>query len=779
MKSRDQNDYPVQPVPFTEVTISDAFWGRRIKTNQTVTIPFAFKKCEETGRVDNFRKTGGDIENDRKHTNCPFDDSDVFKVLEGAAFALSVTRDPALEKYVDEVIDHIAGAQEDDGYLYTIRTMPAEKKHDWIGDNRWEKVKELSHELYNMGHMYEAATAYYQATGKRKLLDVSIKSADLIDSVYGPGKNEDAPGHQVIEMGLVKLYRATGEKRYLDLAKFFLDTRGPEDGEYSQAHVKTVEQDEAVGHAVRAGYMYAGMADVAAITGDADYLKAIDAIWSNVAAKKLYVTGGIGATHSGEAFGKNYELPNMSAYCETCASIANVYWNHRLFLLHGESKYIDVLERTLYNALISGVAMDGAEFFYPNPLMSIGQHKRSPWFGCSCCPTNVVRFMASIPGYVYAQRDNEIYVNLFTSSTADVRLDSGVVQISQETGYPWNGDIRIRLQQEQSTEFSLNVRIPGWARNQPVPSDLYTFLKENTEPPVLKVNDEPVEIQPEDGYVRITRVWKKGDTLTLSLPMPVRRVIAHEEVEEDRGMVAIQRGPIVYCAEWPDNGGHALQLFIPDDALLTSEYRSELLNGVQVITGEVLSLKRAEDEKTIEQESVTATLIPYYAWAHRGTGEMAVWMARELRSARPLPGPTIASTSEIKVSRDAGAAIALCDQMEPKHSNDHSMPYLHWWPNRGTQEWVEYHFKQTESVSSVDVYWYDDGPWGGCRIPASWQLLYSDNGEWKPVETQESFGIEKDAYTTVAFTTVTTEALRIEVQFQDEVSGGMLEWKVR
>ena len=772
-------DYPFLPVQFTDVTITDTFWSRRIAVNQNETIPFAFQKCEETGRIANFAKAGGLVENDRKHSGCPFDDSDVFKVIEGAAFALSVHRDPVLEAYVDDIIVKIEAAQEEDGYLYTDRTMKPDDPHEWASPERWKLVKELSHELYNAGHFYESAVAYYLATGKRRILDIAIKNADLIDLVYGPGKNEDAPGHQEIEVGLVKLYRVTGEDRYLELAKFFLDTRGPDGGEYSQAHKKVLDQDEAVGHAVRGTYMYSAMADVAALTGDEQYLAAIDRIWDNVVSRKMYITGGIGSTHGGEAFGKNYELPNMSAYCETCASIANVYWNHRLFLLHGAAKYIDVLERTLYNALIAGVDMDGKKFFYPNPLSSIGQHKRSPWFGCSCCPTNVTRFMASIPHCVYARRDMDVYVNLFVSSEAATELNGTALKLSQQTGYPWDGTVRIDVTPERPVEGTIAVRLPGWALNQPVPSDLYRFMDTSEEPPTVKVNGEPVALDLHDGYVRLNRTWQADDVIMVELPMPVRRVVANENVEEDRGMVAIQRGPIVFCAEWPDNDGHAWNLFIPDEDELTTEFRPELLNGVQTVSGTVLSLKRAEDEVNVIQEEVQATWIPYYAWAHRGTGEMAVWLPREMTAAKPLAGPSIASTSEITVSRDAGAKIALCDQMEPKHSNDHSMPYLHWWPNMGSSEWAEYSFNEPKIVSRSELYWFDDGPWGGCRVPESWQLRYKAGDEWLPVETTGEYAVSKDRWNTITFSPVATTGLRLNIQFQKDVSGGILEWKVK
>ena len=434
-----ERDYPIRPVPFTDVKLEDALWAPRIETNRTVTIPYAFEKCEENGRMGNFDLAAGVAEGEHKG-DFPFDDTDPYKILEGAAYVLSVRPDIALDRYLDRLIDQIGAAQEDDGYLYTCRTNNCNRLRNWFGNQRWEKL-DASHELYNMGHLYEAAAAHFQATGKRDLLDIALKSANLIDEVFGPGKNEDAPGHQVIEMGLVKLYRITGEQRYLDLAKFLLDTRGPGGNPYNQSHEKPYEQSEAVGHAVRAAYMYSGMADIAALTGDERYLEAIDRIWDDVVSKKLYLTGGIGATGNGEAFGGPYDLPNETAYCETCAAIGNVYWNHRMFLFHGDGKYIDVLERTLYNGLISGVSLEGNRFFYPNPLASHGQHERSPWFGCACCPGNIARFVASVPGYVYAQVDDRLYVNLFVKGMSTVNMDDRTVRVMQYHDYPWEGKV--------------------------------------------------------------------------------------------------------------------------------------------------------------------------------------------------------------------------------------------------------------------------------------------------------------------------------------------------
>ncbi|MHC4110353.1 MAG: glycoside hydrolase family 127 protein, partial [Planctomycetota bacterium] len=641
-----KKDYPIEPISFTDVKVTDDFWSGRIETNRKVSIPYAFGKCEETGRIDNFAIAGGLKEGEHKGSY-PFDDTDAYKILEGASYCLSVHPDAKLDKYLDELIVKIAAAQEDDGYLFTARTNKAQRLVNWYGKERWEKLGG-SHELYNMGHLYEAAVAHYQATGKRSLLDVVIKNADFLDTVFGPGKNETAPGHQIIEMGLARLYRATGNEKYLKLAKFYLDTRGPGGNSYHQSHQKVVEQSEAVGHAVRASYMYCGMADVAALTGDESYRKAADRIWDNVVTKKLYLTGGIGAKGSGEAFGDNYELPNGSAYCETCAAIGNVMWNHRMFLFSGEAKYIDVLERTLYNALISGVSLKGDSFFYPNPLESRGQHKRSPWFGCACCPGNITRFIASVPGYVYAQQKDTVYVNLFVDGSTKIKLGKNTVLLNQQTKYPWEGKVKIAVKPERSAKFTIAVRIPGWAQNKPVPSDLYRYQSHSDEEPIFRVGGKRVKVGMHKGYAPLTRKWKKSDVIEIILPMPVRRVLSHKKVADNKGKVALQRGPIVYCAEWPDNDGHVLNLLLEDNAKLTTVHRKGTLNGVTVIKSKAMALSYDKDGKKVVKKEQDFVAIPYYAWAHRGPGEMAVWLASDDSAAKPATAPGMIRNSSFE-----------------------------------------------------------------------------------------------------------------------------------
>ncbi len=783
-----QRDYPVKPVPFTRVHFNDVFWAPRIEINRAVTIPFAFGKNEETGRVGNFDRAAtalrGEPLADRKAPGYPFDDSDVYKVIEGASYALSVQPDPKLDAYVDTLIAKIAAAQEKDGYLYTTRAIDPAHPHPWAGTKRWELEKVDSHELYDLGHLYEAAAAHYQATGKRNLLDIALKSATLLQNTFGPGKESIWPGHQITEMGLAKLYRVTGDAAYVNLAKFLLDVRGPDGSRgagrtYNQSHMRVVDQTEAVGHAVRATYMYSGMADVAALTGDQAYVNAIDKIWENVAGKKLYITGGIGATGAGEAFGKNYELPNMSAYNETCAAVGNDYWNQRLFLLHADARYIDVMERTLYNGLISGVSLDGKSFFYPNPLESNGQHERSPWFGVACCPGNITRFLASVPGYVYAQRDDQLYVNLYVASSAGIKMDNGrTVKVTQSTRYPWEGSVAITVTPDQPAKLALNIRIPGWARNEPVPSDLYRFADRVVDAPTVKVNGKAVAMQLNKGYVTIDRAWNAGDRVDINLPMPVRRVVANSEVAADQGRVALQRGPLVYTAEWVDSpNGKVRNLMLPDSAKLSAEFDAKLLKGVTVIKGRAVSLQTGADGKLRRSEQ-EFTAIPYYAWANRGRGQMMVWIPNSEASARPAAWPTPATTARITVSGNSRKNPKNINDGEDPSASDDPSAYYDWWPKNGSAEWVEMTFEKPAAVADTQIYWFDDTGHGGVRVPASWKLFYKDGEQWKPVEATSPYGVARNQYNILTFRPVTTTALRLELQAQPNVSIGIQEWKL-
>ncbi len=634
-------DYPISPVSFTKVKLTDNFWLPRIKTNHEVTIPASFERCESTGRVKNFEMAAA--KSGAFCTVYPFDDTDIYKTIEGASFSMSLYPDPKLDSYIDGLIVKVAAAQEPDGYLYTARTIDPAHPHKWAGMQRWEKERELSHELYNSGHLFEAAAAHYQATGKKNLLNIALKNADLVCATFGHDKMHVAPGHEVVEMGLVKLYRITGKKEYLETAKYFIEERGHytgydpkskdqwKNGAYWQDHLPVVQQDEALGHAVRAGYLYAAVADVAALTGDTSFVAAIDKLWENVIGKKLYVQGGIGAIGDGEKFGADYELPNSTAYNETCAAIANVYWNQRMFQLHGDAKYVDVLERTLYNGLISGVGMDGKSFFYTNAMeiRNDFKHKdqersRAGWFTCSCCPTNITRLVPSIPGYMYATKDDQVFVNLFANSAASLKD----VEIVQENNYPWDGNLVFKITPKSSKNFRLLVRIPGWAKGEVLSSDLYAFENKEVKKVPITVNGKSIEYIMDKGYAVISRTWKKGDVVNVSLPMEVQKITSNHKVENNIGKIALQRGPLVYCAEWVDNNGLVSNLVLPPNA----SFETALQDGLTIIKSNAQAIIVDSNANSVSTKTQPFIAIPYYSWAHRGEGEMAVWLPQHISS---------------------------------------------------------------------------------------------------------------------------------------------------
>ena len=774
-------DYPIQPVPFTSVKLTDNFWAPRIRNNATVTIPIAFSYCESSGRIKNFEIAGG-LDTGRFQTIYPFDDSDVYKIIEGASYSLQTYPDPKLDSYLDTLIWKIGLAQEDDGYLYTNRTIAemhgGKGLHEWASKNRWELDSVLSHELYNLGHLYEAAVAHYQATGKRTLLDIAIKSADLVNKDFGIGKEMVYPGHQVIEMGLVKLYRATGEKKYLDLAKFFLDIRGPNGEAYNQANKKVIDQNVAVGHAVRATYMYSGMADIAAIEKNQAYLNAITRIWEDIVYGKIYITGGIGATGGNEGFADPFVLPNMSAYCETCASIGDIFFNHRLFLLHGDGKYIDILEKTLYNSMLSGVSLSADRFFYPNPLESNGQHQRQAWFGCACCPSNVARFVPAIPGYIYAVTDKDLYVNLYISNESEVTIGSKKVKVTQKAGFPWDGKVEISVDPGSGGNFTMKVRIPGWAHNEALPGNLYKFDDQNYGNFSLAVNGKPFIPEVLNGYAVIERNWKPGDKINLELPMTVRKVVADTRVRDDIGKVAVQRGPVIFCAEWPDNNtGNILDLVVDKNSDFSTEFVPSLEGSLIIKTSGSQTRKTLNGTiETLEKEPVT--LIPYAFWNNRGPGQMMVWLPIASEAAKPLPAPTIAFRSKVRASKVTKALPAVNDQIEPVNSSDHSVSYYHWWPDKDHWEYIQYDFEKPELISKSKVYWFDDGPDGGCRIPDEWEILYLTGNTWKPVKVKSPYKVTKDAWNSTDFVPVEASAVKIKVKLKKEFSSGVYEWIV-
>ena len=659
------NGYPFTQVPFTSVKISpNTFWGARLKAAREVTVPLAFSKCESEHRYKNFEMAAYTLQHPghegldtkewdvSKFMGFSFDDTDVYKTIEGASYILQTYPDKKMVAYIDSVLNVVGAAQEPDGYLYTARTINPKHPHGWSGATRWSKVERLSHELYNLGHMVDAACAHYQATGSTKFLNIAKRYADCVIKEVGPGAGQHkvVPGHQIAEMALARLYTLTGEKKYLDEAKYFLDARGTTSihDAYSQSDKPILKQTEAWGHAVRAGYMYAGIADVAALTQDSDYIKTIDRIWENIVSKKYYLTGGVGARHGGEAFGANYELPNMTAYNETCAAIAQVYLNERMFLLHGESKYIDCLERTLYNGVISGMSMDGGRFFYPNPLSSDGKYKfnadgnttRQPWFGCACCPSNLSRFIPSIPGYLYGVKDNNIYVNLFAGNTSTVKVGGKDVVLEETTEYPWDGDIKITVKKNGAKNANLLVRIPGWVKNQVVPSDLYAYRDAEKPGYSVTVNGKAVEadLDANKGYLPVKNI-KKGDVVRIHFDMPVRTVVANKKVSDDKGKVAVERGPLVYCAEAVDNQNEPVLRavvsqkptfsLVDNYSIENTEAKGAPAFAVKAITTDAQVIDQAGDGQ-VSVKNQKLTLIPYYAWNHRGANQMNVWFYQNL-----------------------------------------------------------------------------------------------------------------------------------------------------
>jgi hypothetical protein len=754
---------PLTPVPFPQVKIDSAFWTPRLKVHRERTIAANLHQCEVTGRIRNFAVAAGLVEG--KHQGLLFDDSDVYKVLEGVAYTLAVERDEQLEKRADEIIELIAQAQQPDGYLNTYYTLVEPQ-------NRWQNIAH-GHELYCAGHLIEAAVAYYQATGKRRLLEVACKFADHIDATFGPGRKVDTSGHEEIELALVKLFRATGERRYLELAKFFLDVRGRADlrklfGEYCQDHQPVREQTEVVGHAVRAMYLYCGMIDVAMATGDATLVANLDRIWTDITQRKMYITGGIGSSASNEGFTQPYDLPNDAAYAETCAAVGLALWNHRLFLTSGDGKYVDVLERALYNGLLSGVSLSGDHFFYTNPLASRGQHRRVPWFACACCPSNVARYIPAIGERLFAVGRGGVWTALYAGAKTTISLPDTELHVSEETNYPWDGNITLRLDPQPAAEFSVYLRIPGWCR----------------EPYRVIVNGQPVDAgTPVRGYVAVRRRWQPGDWLRLELPMTVRREYAHPLVRANVGRTALTRGPLVYCIEQADHPDGVRNVYLPADAPLEARIGHELGEQMVVIRGEAAAVTGYNEDGTRSTRPAPIVAIPYFAWNNRRPGEMVVWIAERPELAE-IPGEVGVQLGNLWISGSHCNATdtleALADQRLPQSSGDHSLPRMTWWDHRGTTEWVAYRFPQPRRLSRCAVYWFDDTGRGACRVPQSWRLLWRDGQTWRPVELKPGhhYTTSLDQWNQIEFEPVTTTQMRLEVQLRPGFSGGILEWRV-
>ena len=649
-----RHDYPLAPVPFNQVELADDFWRPRLETQIEVTVPHALEQTEPA--VENLRRCGNLLHDRGGERPFPhrFVSSDLYKVMEGAAYLLMLRRDPELERRLDEIIRIIADAQRDDGYLYVAHIANVANPRE-MGKTPYSYVVH-SHELYNMGHMYEGAVAYYRATGKDAWLKVAEKSARHIhkvffegDANYNGGKPvRQAPGHEEIELALSKLYRVTGERLYLDLAKKFLDVRGVTyrpDGEgvmaptYAQQHKPVARQRKAVGHAVRAGYLYAGMADVSALTGDRSYARALELIWHNIVDAKMPITGGLGSVRGIEGFGPEYVLPNKEAYNETCAAVANVLFNVRMFLLRRDARYFDVAEVALLNNALAGVSLSGDRFFYVNPLEADGETKfnhgsasRAPWFGCACCPSNIARLVPQVSGFMYAHTGDAIYVTLYGGNRTAIPLDGGAVKVTQTSRYPFDGRVDLVLAPAKPQTFALHLRIPTWAREQFVPGALYRYAKDEVEPWTVRVNGEPVEAPLEKGFVVIDRTWRLGDKVRLDLPMPVRLNTCHPKVEANRGRIAVTRGPLVYCAEEVDNGGPVQRFVMPEwpeaDHVKTAAFAGGPLAGIVKVT-----LPAKEVGAGGSARDAALTLVPYYAWNNRGETSMVVWLPRAAEGA--------------------------------------------------------------------------------------------------------------------------------------------------
>lgn len=773
--------YPVSAVPAEAVRLeADGFWQERLRVNGAVTLPHVLKQCELTGRIDNFERAAGKLPG--AHVGFHFNDSDVYKVVEGGLRQMAIAPDPAVQKQLDAIIAKIAGAQQKDGYIHPWVTLQEPSQ-------RWKKPE--LHELYSIGHLIEAGAEHFRLTGRRELLDVAERAARRVRDDFRPGVGPLAypSEHQQIEIGLVSLFEVTGERGYLELARRLLDARGRADGgrqlmgPYNQDHVPVTDQHEAVGHAVRALYQYTAMADVAAHTGDANYRRALEEVWKDVFTKKVYVTGGVGASGGNEGFSKAYDLPNVTAYSETCAAVGTIMWNERMFRLTGEARFMDVVERTLYNALLSGVALSGDRFFYPNRLETFRGASRSPWFDCACCPSNVVRFIPEVAGLAFAVAGDALYINQFMSSSAAPVVAGAPLPLATRTNFPLDGKVSVKFGHSAPRKFAVLVRIPDWARGRVLDGSLYQLSPlpgSAAGAPVIKVNGTVAEWRDERGYARLERDWQPGDTLELELPMLVQQVSARAEVVAADGRVAVQRGPLVYCAEGLDQGSHPTVMDLMVDRTAAAEVVPATQQGAKInlIKTKARLVERDASGAAQAKESIELTLRPYFTWANRTPTAMQVWLAARPEAARPAPAATLATTSKVTTSTGAGGS-AVNDQIEPRSSADVEVPVSHWWPKTNTTEWIEYAFPRQTQVSACEVYWFSDSEnGGGCGLPRSWRILYRDHGEWKPVAHREVYTIGRDRWSRVSFQPVTTDALRLEVVLPENLSAGIHEWKV-
>ena len=803
-----QSGNGLTPLPFNKVSLEDDFWKPRLETQAKTLIPFALGKT--TPAVEALEMAGDFLAGDSTALPTPhrYRSSDLYKVMEGAALLLTETPDPALERRLDKIIDIIARAQQDDGYLYVSHITGVSKDHDhWGGGGMGDKPYSFvlhSHELYNMGHMYEAAIAYYRATGKDKWLKVAEKNARHINKVFFEGDPDyndgkpvnQAPGHQELELALVKLFRVTGDSLYLEMAGKFLDIRGktyrPEgegvmSGTYSHQHKPPAEQREAVGHAVRATYMYSAMADVEALTNAGSYNGALDKIWHNIVDSKMHITGGLGAVHGIEGFGPEYVLPNKEAYNETCAAVGNVFFNYRMFLLHGDARFMDVAEVSLFNNSLAGVNLEGNRFFYVNPLetdgttpFNHGRPGRSPWFNTACCPSNIARLMPQVSGMMYAYSSDEVYVTLYASNSTQIPLKDGAIGIEQRSGYPFDGKVQLTFFPENKQDFRLKLRIPTWAlTDQFVPGELYDYLHINNGGGQwsIAVNGEPFEPILEKGFAVIERTWSSGDLVELNIPMPVRFSKTIEQVGANQGKLAVTRGPLVYVAEGIDNGGPVQQFFLNEfpapDQIPQATIDSGILKGVVKVG---LPAGKVTGSGVV---SADLQLIPYYAWNNREDGSMIVWFPSGQDQVQ-FVNDNMASGGKFKYvsassTHQLGSLTAISGPRRPASSKDRTIQP--WISDEAPDHWVEIGLTEARPIRSIGIYWFDFGRWN-VKIPESWQVQYFDAGQWKAIDlyVTDDYAVDKDKYNVVhPGSDLRSDRLRIRIKSQGNTKVGILD----
>lgn len=787
---------PLNPVSFEKVTLQDDFWLPRLEIQKHTLVPFSLEKTESA--VENLRMVGEYLKTGKQQKMHPLQRyvaSDLFKVMEGAAYLLTLEDDPALEKRMDEIIDIIADAQCEDGYLYEPLTVPESMypRSHHTGYSRYSAVVN-SHELYDMGHMYEAAIAYYKATGKRKWLDVAEKNARHINKVFfegDPAYNDGKPvneatGHQEIELALVKMYQTTGEQLYLDMAKKFIDIRGQERDEkkqYYQNHIPVREQFKAVGHSVRALYLYSGMADVMAQTGDTTLAPALDSLWHNLADTKIHINGGLGAVRGIEGFGPEYVLPNKDTYDETCAAVGNVLFNYRMFLATGDAKYVDMAEISLYNNVLAGVNLEGNKFFYVNVLEADGIKKfnhgragRSPWFSTACCPSNLARLIPQITGMMYSHTGSDVFCSFYAGSSYDMPLEGGNVLLKQQTGYPHDGKISIDVTPEvPGTEFTLWLRIPTWVTDRFMPGELYSYEDKASAGYSVRVNGKKVRAQVQEGYFPVSRAWQQGDKVELDLDMPVRYSVADERVKADSNRVCITRGPILYCAEGPDNQHDATTYILPETGQkgTLGAFSEGVMKGIPHIT---LNAAAVDGDEVSEAPVV---LIPYYSWNNRGDNTtMNVWFARDaetLNASMPKLAKNV-KTVEATYCYAGDDVMAVADGRVPSHSFDNTIPRWTSWNRLGQSQQVSVFLKKPQEVKSVSVYWYEDK--SEVKLPVSWTMEYREGEQWKPFQPAagDTFGVEKDKFNKVRpASPVKADAIRLDIAAQQGNAVGILE----